>query len=238
MPGTDGIIDIHAHILPGIDDGSKNVKESIALIEESARQGVKLIAATSHFYAAEDSPESFLKKRKAAAIKLKEEMRPGMPRILLGAEVYYFDGISRVEDIARLQIGKTGYMMLEMPFTYWNERVINEVLALKYERKLKIILAHIERYMQYHQKKTVWEELRSHGILMQCNASFFIDWRTKRKAAHMLLNKEIDFVGSDCHNMTNRPPRLLEAYEMIDKMTGEKGRRMLSSNSQKFENEL
>lgn len=226
------IIDIHSHILPGIDDGSRSVEESLRLLAESARQGVCMIVATPHFYPTDTSLKDFLKKRKLAAEKLLKGLSSEMPEILLGAEVYYFDGISRAEGIEKLQIGESGFLLLEMPFEYWNERVVNEVISLKYEKNINIILAHIERYMQYHQKKSVWKELRNNGIYMQCNAEFFLNWKTKRKAARMLLNGEIDFLGSDCHNMTRRPPRLLEAYEMIDKMAGNKGREILKYNSQ------
>ena len=54
------MIDIHSHILPGMDDGSSSIEESLAMARESARQGVRLIAATPHFYATEENPHRFL----------------------------------------------------------------------------------------------------------------------------------------------------------------------------------
>ena len=56
------MIDIHSHILPGMDDGSSSLEESLAMAGESARQGVRLLAATPHFYATQENPASFLRR--------------------------------------------------------------------------------------------------------------------------------------------------------------------------------
>ena len=62
--------DIHSHILPGMDDGSRSTEESLAMLAASAAQGVRAIAATPHFYAMENSPEEFLARRAAAVARL------------------------------------------------------------------------------------------------------------------------------------------------------------------------
>lgn len=82
------MIDLHTHILPGMDDGSRDVLESLAMLEASAAQGVGLVAATPHFYAEENSPERFLSRRAEAAQRLRAALRPGLPEIRLGAEVH------------------------------------------------------------------------------------------------------------------------------------------------------
>ena len=85
-----GIIDFHSHILPGIDDGSQSVEESIALLRKEAEQGVTQVIATPHFYPRYDAPEQFLKRRSEAEAALREEMskHSGLPQLFVGAEVF------------------------------------------------------------------------------------------------------------------------------------------------------
>ena len=96
------MIDFHSHILPGIDDGSRNVKMSLGMIEELSRQGVDTICATSHFYVTQRTPEHFLERRQEAYELLEPVLPDNAPRILLGAEVLYFPGISRLESLPSL----------------------------------------------------------------------------------------------------------------------------------------
>lgn len=218
------MIDIHSHVLPGIDDGSKNVEESLAMLRSCAQQGIGCVAATPHFYPMENSPERFLERREAAAERLRSVWEPGLPKLLLGAEVYYFTGISQAEELDALCLGGT-LLLLEMPFCPWTDRMTAEVIALREQRGLHVVLAHIERYFRW-QPKRLWEELLDRGLLMQCNAGFFLDWRTKGKARKMLSEGRIHLLGSDAHNMTSRPPRMGEARSSI----GEAGWRRLEEN--------
>lgn len=199
------MIDFHTHILPGIDDGSRSTAESIALLQEEMRQGVDTVFLTPHYYAEENSPISFLKKRYGAWRDLEPHICRELPNIRLGAEVQYFEGICAVEDVYHLRIVGTDYLLLEMPFRSWSDRMIGDVMELNDRRGVQIVLAHIERYMAM-QKPKVWEELRANGVLMQSNVSFFAGWKTRRKAVEMLKQGKIQFLGSDCHNMKTRRP--------------------------------
>lgn len=98
--------------------------------------------------------------------------------------------------------------------------MVEEVLEIQERRGLQVLLAHVERYLPYQEPK-VWEKLRQGKVWMQCNASFFLHWRTKPKALRMLRKGEIHMLGSDCHNKTTRPPRLGEAAEVIEKSLGQ-----------------
>ena len=214
------MIDIHSHILPGMDDGCQSLEESLQLLELSSKQGVNIIAASSHFYATDEQPTNFFFLFRVAAKELGEHWHEGLPHILLGAEVHYFDGISRIEELEYFRLGTSNLLLLEMPFSQWSSRMIREVLDIQDRRGLTVLLAHIERYIAF-QEKDVWPMLRSNGVRMQCNASFFLNWKTKRKAMAMLKRGEIDILGSDCHNMTTRPPRLGEAKVAIQKSLGQ-----------------
>lgn len=214
------MIDIHTHILPGMDDGSGSLEESLAMAKESARQGVRLLAATPHFYATQEDPNSFLRRREKSLALLESTWQEGFPTLLVGAEVRYFDGISRVEKIAHLTLDHTRILLLEMPFTSWSGRMVDEVLELQRSRGLQVLLAHVERYLK-DQDGQVWETFRQNGVWMQCNANFFLRWQTKRKAQALFKKGEIQMLGSDTHNMTTRPPNLAMARDALVKSLGQ-----------------
>lgn len=184
------------------------------MLAASVRQGIAHVAATPHFYPSEISPERFLDRRNQAAERLQTAWQPELPRLLLGAEVYYFEGISRAAEVEALRIEGTSLLLLEMPFHTWSDRMLEEVRVLHNRPGCTVMLAHIERYLRF-QKRAVWDKLLEAGILMQSNASFFLRWNTKRKAIHMFDDGQIHFMGSDCHNMTERPPRMKEALSAI-----------------------
>ena len=142
------MIDIHTHILPGMDDGSGSLEESLAMAKESARQGVRLLAATPHFYATQEDPERFLQRREKSLALLESAWQEGFPTLLVGAEVRYFDGISRVEEVSWLTLDHTRILLLEMPFTSWSGRMVDEVLELQRSRGLQVLLAHVSRVLK------------------------------------------------------------------------------------------
>ena len=227
------MLDLHTHILPGVDDGSRSVKMSLSMLRREARQGIEDVVLTPHFYAHRHSPERFLKKREDAMAQLQEAVGGDSryPRLHLGAEVAYFDGMSRVEDIDRLCIGDTRCILVEMPFCKWNRRILDDVFQLKDYLGLQPILAHIERYMRF-QPSGIARELSEEGMLIQANASFFASWPASMKAMHMLKNRCIHFIGSDCHDLENRPPNLEEAVDNIERKLGEPAIRYLDRMGQ------
>ncbi len=214
------MIDIHTHILPGIDDGSKNVEMSLEMLRMSGEQGVRLIAATPHFYAWENPPERFFRHRQKAWEQLQPHLTEDLPKIVLGAEVQYFEGITLAKQLDQFQIGGGSLLLVEMPFSQtWTGRMISDVIELNQRPGTQVLLAHIYRYMDY-QKKETWRVLRENGILMQCNASFFLERKTKRKALKMLNKGMVDLLGSDCHNIEHRPPQCGAAATLIQDALG------------------
>ena len=199
------MIDFHTHILPCVDDGSQRIPESVSMLRAEARQGIEAVVLTPHFYAQDNSPAQFLQRRQKMYKHLLPYLWQELPMICLGAEVQYFEGICTAEDVRHLRIEGTEYLLVEMPFSHWSERVLEDVMELNDLADTTVVLAHIERYLAM-QSGDVWERLRSCGILMQSNVSFFGNWRTRHRAMSMLAQGEIHFLGSDCHNMKTRQP--------------------------------
>ena len=205
-------------MLPGIDDGSKDVAMSLEMISRSVEQGVEGIIFTPHFYADMNSPETFLRKRDKALHELEDNLGslPKAPVYTTGAEVHYFRGMSRSKDIERLCIGKSDYMLIEMPFRNWQPNMIDEIEEISLVLGLRVIIAHIERYFD-QDKKLVNRLLENPNLLIQCNAEFFIEKSTYSKAVRLLKTRRIDLLGSDSHNLSSRRPNLAEAVEIIEK---------------------
>ena len=213
------MIDWHNHVLPKMDDGSHSVAESIAMMQAQAAQGVTTVIATPHFYANDDSIASFLERRTRSAALLREQLPEGMPTLRLGAEVQYYQGISRLPGLTSLCIEGTRLLLLEMPFSRWSESMIREVVELSGRDGICLVLAHIDRYLSM-QHRDVWLRLLDNGILMQTNASFFTGFTTRRKALSLLKEGYVHVLGSDCHNMTSRPPQIGKALAVIHKRFG------------------
>jgi protein-tyrosine phosphatase len=98
--------------------------------------------------------------------------------------------------------------------------MVRELIELSGKSRIRIVLAHIERYLNL-QKQAVWERIHDSGILIQANASFFTTLASRRKAISLLKEGEIHFVGSDCHNVTSRSPKIGKAFEIIQKKLGD-----------------
>ena len=213
------MVDFHSHILPGIDDGSRNVEESVELLKMLSEQGVHTVVATPHFLAGRESVDEFLIRRQTAYETLRAQLPAGMPKIVLGAEVKYYSGISRMEGLNKLCAGNGNFLLLEMPMSQWTEYTIQELLELSNSRGITLVLAHIERYMSF-QNSNVFDRLINSGVLMQVNATFFTSFFTRRRALMMLRKNRIHFLGSDCHRVLTRPPYIGDAIEIIEKKMG------------------
>lgn len=210
--------DVHSHILPGMDDGCQTVAESVQVLRDCYEQGVRKICATPHYYPVE-SVDEFLARRDAAAQELHkalEKITLPVPKICLGAEVAYRPGICYQEDLDKLCIGNSQYLLLEMPFHQWGEEVIRTVRGISNVRGITPILAHIERYLPM-QEKEVLERLLDQEILVQMNAARLLHFATRRQACRLLKNGTVQLLGSDCHNNTSRPQNIPQAVQYLQK---------------------
>ncbi len=212
------MLDFHAHILPRVDDGSQSVDESVQMLERMQAQGIGRVVATPHFYANDESVDAFLKRRSAAWEKI-EGCLQNSPEVLLGAEVRYYEGISRMDGLKKLCVRNSRLLLLEMPFRPWSEYAVREVVDIACQSNIIPVIAHVERYL-FLQKKGVAERLLQSGALFQVNSSFLTGWKQRRRAINMFKNGQIHFIGSDCHNLTDRPPNAAEAFSLLEKKLG------------------
>jgi protein-tyrosine phosphatase len=220
------IIDFHSHVLPGIDDGSKNTDTSVRMLEAAAEQGVDLMIATPHFYASRNTIDAFLHNRQASYDKLQahiaeqSESMLHLPDIMLGAEVAYFDGISKAERIDELTVQGTKLLLLEMPFSAWSDATVREVEKLITERSFQVILAHLERFMGNGDNKRYISRLLDMPLTVQINAESFGAFWERRRLVRMFEEGQAHILGSDCHGIHHRVPNLSEGREALLKKCG------------------
>ncbi len=227
------MIDFHCHFLPNMDDGSQSVEESIKILEALSEQSMELVVATPHFIANNESVERFIQRRQVAYEKLLENLYDGLPKIRLGAEVEFYDGISNLEGLKKLCIEGTDILLLEMSNAKWTQGIINELYRIVSFGNIRVMLAHIERCL-FMQDADIIEYLLRNDVIMQSNASYFIRTLTKRKACRYLRDDIIHVLGSDSHNMTSRPPRMKEALDVIEKKLGIEAIEYLNSVSKEL----
>lgn len=216
-----GLVDFHSHILPGIDDGSASVEESIAMLRMEAEQGIRHVVATPHFYAHHDSIEEFLRRRAESEQLLRKEMEQhgDLPNVTVGAEVYYFRGIGQSDVLRKLTVGDSAFCLIEMPVTAWSDSMYEELSQIYYDQGITPVIAHVDRYFTPFRTFGIPEKLESLPVLVQANASFFCGYSAAR-AMRMLKKEQIHLLGSDCHNMRSRQPNLGKAIERIRKHCG------------------
>ena len=218
------MVDYHSHILPEMDDGADSVETSLAMLRESSRQGVDLICATPHFYADEEDPKSFLQRRSEAYSRLREAMGDGKgyPDILLGAEVLYFPGISVAEEMRELCLEGTFFLLVEPPMLPWTDAMLDEIEACVSSLHCIPVIAHIDRYMRLLNAPELLNRVMGRKMLIQANAAFFLHRQSQDAALDSLRHGRIHFLGSDCHDLTGRPPNLGAALDVIRNAGAEK----------------
>lgn len=234
------VIDFHSHILPGIDDGARNLDVSLAMLEKIREQKIDYMAATPHFYASQDRIEKFLINREKAWDAFYDVIRQknikDRPKFLLGSEVAFFDGISRADEIDRLTLGNTDILLLEMPFDQWTDNNIEEIRYLIEERKLRVMLAHLERFIWIPGNKKAVHRLLEMPVIVQINAESFLDWKHRRALIKMFRDGSAHVLGSDCHGIHRRVPNLLEGREVLEKKAGAELLHKIDQQGQKLLN--
>ena len=228
------MVDYHCHILPRVDDGAASLRESLAMLRASYRQGVDVMVSTCHFYPDEEDPKTFLARRNAAYLRLKEamELEPEpFPLIVLGAEALYFPGISQAEEIETLAIGCRSTILVEPPMVRWSDRMLDEIVELGENLGCRPVIAHVDRYMSCLRDTKLLDRVLERDLLVQVNGDYFLNPKTARAAVRNLKKGKIHLIGSDCHNMTSRQPNLGQVRAQIKAYRAESEFQILEQNA-------
>jgi len=198
-------VDLHSHLIPGIDDGAKDLETSLLLIKELKALGYKKLITTPHI--SDMFPNSSRTILEGYRI-LKEELSKQNIQIELeiGAEYYadeQFEILLESNDI--LSFGKERYLLFELSYFTPPQDIDN----LIYDIKLKgytPVLAHPERYLYWHLDFNKYRELKEMGTLFQINLNSTVGYYNKdiqHIAEELITHSLVDFIGSDTHHMTH-----------------------------------
>lgn len=212
-------IDFHSHCLPGIDDGAAHAQESVGMLRQSLRQGIRTIVATPHFYDGAGAPEAFLRVRDHAMAVLQQEMAcapelSGRLRLIPGAEVLLRRGIGRV-DLRPLCIRDTNAVLLELPLMTPQPWVYDELEDIALGQRLTVILAHVDRYRHWYSSAEIARLTQLPDAVVQLNAEAFLDPRAYRRLRRWLPRPDRLVLGSDMHHLHSRPPNIGPACQKM-----------------------
>lgn len=221
------MVDIHTHILPGMDDGSSSVEETIALLEEQKQQGVHRIMLTPHFYPDKEHPEKFLNRRQKAYEKIKGAVE-GV-ELRLGAEVRFSQALTTM-DLEPFAFEDSDYILIELSSRRIPYR-LEEVFFYIQSQGYVPIIPHAERCAYFREDPQMLLKLIDNGVLCQANAEYVLDKSYKSFMKAALKHNFYQFVASDAHNMTTRPPYLQSGYTALEKLLGEEKRQAFQNNA-------
>lgn len=201
------MIDVHTHILPGIDDGAKDKEEALGILRSLKEQGVKKVVLTPHYYGKKHSPQQFIERREAAFAEIREELPEGI-ECYLGAEVHFTPELFVSDgELSALTIQNTRYLLTELPFeTNWNEALFHRLHRFIRNTECFPVLAHVERYEEVRRDPNILERFIGCGCLVQVTGEAFLEKHTRSLAFALLQHGYVHFLGSDAHNLTDRPP--------------------------------
>ena len=230
------IIDMHTHLLPGIDDGARDWDVCLRMLSKSVECGVQKIIATPHYspWDKHATAEIVCQLCKEAEKQLKMQYGVDVD-IYPGHEIYYSVGVvDALKDGKALSLAGSRYVLLEFdPETSY--QVFYHAVREFRDGGYVPILAHVERYRNLRKTDKI-EQLKDGGALLQLNVGALqggIMDSTSRWAKTCLRNEMIDFLASDMHNMRTRGPLLKEQLEWVqNKLRYEYREKILCGNSQ------
>lgn len=207
--------DLHTHILPGIDDGAKNLEETRELLKLQKANGVERVVLTPHFYCERMDLGDFISKRDNAYHATLEILDAAtMPQIKPGAEVRYSPALLGL-DLTNLTLGASSYLLLELPGQHYPAHLDQVVMNLSM-MGITPILAHLERYKYFRDQPELLFKLIQEGALGQVSVLSLFDKATKSFALACLRNSLAQIVASDAHNTTLRPPCMAKLKDVLE----------------------
>jgi protein-tyrosine phosphatase len=220
----ESMIDIHLHILPGVDDGPETIEEAIALASALVQDGIHTAIATPHYN--DQFPQ-------LSAVEVRERVnglqqvldRQGiMLRLFAGHEALIKPGLADDIQSGRLAtLNGSRYLLLELWNSTWlpdTERVIFELRALG----VTPILAHPERYRVFQKQLERLASLLRQGVLVQITASSLVGMqgRTAQHTAETMLKKGlVHCIASDAHGLHRRPPTIVQGLRKAVQLVGQ-----------------
>ncbi len=216
------IMDIHTHILPGVDDGAKDMQEALSLVRQALENSTRAIVLTPHYRAPHKMEADLIYKRFCLFRKAVHKEMPQM-QVYLGCEIRYQDGIPQMlKEHKLLPMYHSRYILLEFTSTAFSSQILSAARECVGHGFIPII-AHIERCDAFRNDPQLLSQMQGLGVLLQMNADSVMGkmgLRIKKFCQKMLETKQVHFIASDAHDATHRPPLLKECYAHVSEKYG------------------
>lgn len=219
----EGFVDIHTHILPGVDDGAQDLSQSLALLKSAYSQGTGALILTPHYRGRyQKNVSSRLNRVFRELLEAAQKECPGL-QLYLGCEVgYELDVSEKIASGKVLTLNGTQYVLLEFQKGTFHTRILDGVLEVLNFGYIPII-AHAERYDAFREHPQLAEEVTRLGALLQLNADSILGkcgFRISRYCHKLLKKRLAHFVATDAHELKSRKPDLKLCYEKLQKKYG------------------
>ncbi|MES1041692.1 tyrosine-protein phosphatase [Peribacillus simplex] len=218
------MIDIHCHILPKVDDGARDIHESIEMARKAVEQGISNIIATPHYNKGIYDNDKGLVMNETAKLNLFLDDLEIPLKVWPGQEIRISDELSDDFDNNEIMgLNGSQYILLELPSNHvprYTERLIYDLQM----KRMTPIIAHPERNMEIMKNPQILKELIWKGAYSQITAGSItgkFGWRTKRFSKYLVQSGLTHFIASDAHNVGNRGFQLREAHKLIEKNFGQ-----------------
>jgi len=217
------MIDIHHHCLPGIDDGPRELDQSVELCHAAAEQGIEAIIATPHALRGR-WPVFSRRELESRLLELRQRVGPH-PKLYLGCE-YFFghdmdDELRKGTNVFGLASGR--YVLLELPSNAVPPMFNQPLYRAQLDGWLPI-LAHPERNTVFQANPDLLAALIGHGLRVQVTATSLtgaFGSQAKASAETLLRHQMVHFIATDAHNLDKRPPRMREAMDALRDLVGD-----------------
>lgn len=225
------MIDFHSHILPGVDDGSKDYNESIGLLKEAKDAGFDKIISTSHYAVnCYEIPEY---KRKELIEELLQEDED-FPEIILGSEIYLsYNIVDLIKEYNASTINGTNYILFELPLKDTFMDLKNMIIKMQ-EAGYRLVLAHPERYSFVQKDFKNLYKLQESGVIFQSNYGSILGFyggAAKRTVKRMFKEGLVSLLGTDVHKTNSIYPKVDKALQKIAKYYSEEAIEDITTNN-------
>lgn len=235
---NDYFIDMHSHILPGVDDGAKDVEEMKKMLQIAYDEGIRCIIATPHHHPHRGrAPVETLKKRAAILRQAAHEIDGPVQDIPGNGNIFRTGRCTKVKRRKDLIHDRREYVLVEFPPSQTYQYIRQGLQQLQFAG-YEVILAHVERYHCIVEEPELAEELHDMGVNLQVNAGSITgdSGRKIKKFIEGLMDQDLVFcVGTDAHDTKKRPPKMKKAAKHVEKKYGEDyTRRIFYSNAKEM----
>ena len=233
-----GFVDMHSHILPGLDDGSKSMEQSLEMLRIAESEGISVIIATPHNMPGKGRPSREKLEERLKQLRDAAESEGIAIEIQLGTEYYYREEVCEIFDREEaVTMADSDCVLLEFNPLEEKSYIYNAVREA-FSTGYSPIVAHVERYEQLMKKPEYVKTLKDMGALIQVNASSVIGengFHTKRDVKKLLKAGYVDFVSTDAHSDRNRAPRMAKCATYLRKKYGaDYAEKLLYKNAEKY----